>query len=316
LCRVCGPAKKRRKEGCIMRKISLILVVLLMAAPAWADVAITCSNEGNEVTVSYAVTGEPNKVRAFALDIVVDSGATITGVNDDVNPYYTIYPGSIEIAGGEVTNDGNAVADPCDYPSDTQPGVGSSGITVEMGALYSPTGDSSPNSPPNSGDLLVFYVDNECNVTITQNGTRGGVVLTNPSVEIVSFTSPGYHVVLDCFPGSYSTYNDWVALGKPNCWCGIYGTPQWPYQCDGDADNATEGISKYRVYNKDLNQVVACWKKNAADILADPDCACADFDHKSEGISKYRVYNKDLNMIVANWKKKDAALPGDCPRTE
>jgi len=309
LCRVCGPAKKKRKEGCIMRKISLILVVLLMSAPVWADVAITCSNEGNEVTVSYADTGEPNKVRAYALDIVVDSGAKIVDVNDNVNPDYTIYPGSIQIAGGVVTDDGNAVADPCDYPSDTQPGVGSSGITVEMGALYSPPNDA--NGPPPTGVLLKFTVDNECNVTITENGARGGVVLTDPT-QASSLTAPGtgatppYHVVLDCFPSSYTTYNDWVTLGKPDCWCSAY-------QCDGDADGATSGYQKYRVFSPDFNILGANWKKKIDDPTLDP---CADFDHKPSGYQKYRVFSPDFIILVNSWKAKDTDLPGDCPRPE
>jgi len=308
LCRVCGPAKKKRKEGCIMRKISLILVVLLMAAPAWSAVTITCSNVGYEVTVSYNFTGEPNSVRAFALDITIDTG-TITDVNDDVNPDYTIYPGSIVIAGGVVTDDGNAVADPCDYPSDTQSGVGSSGITVEMGALYSPPID--PCGPPPTGDLLKFTVSGDCNVTITENEARGGVVLTDPTKDPTSFTAPGtgapeFGVVGACFPSSYTTYNDWVALGSPDCWCSAY-------QCDGDADGTTYGPKKYRVFGPDLTILIDNWKKVITDPSLDP---CADFDHKPYGPKKYRVFGPDLTILIASWKSTDAGLPGDCPRPE
>jgi hypothetical protein len=85
------------------------------------------------------------------------------------------------------------------------------------------------------------------------------------------------------------------------------------YQCDGDADGATEGVFKYRVYSKDLNWVVANWKKKIDDPTLNP---CADIDHKAVGVFKYRVYTKDLSIIVANWKKTDAALAGDCPRPE
>jgi hypothetical protein len=128
-------------------------------------------------------------------------------------------------------------------------------------------------------------------------------------MSFILFTEPG------CLPCDYTTYWDWLTLGKPNCWCGIYGKPPWPYQCDGDADNLTEGtVTKYRVYAKDLSILVANWKKKIADPTLNP---CADFDHKAEGVvTKYRVYTKDLAKIVENWKKKDAQLPGNCPRPE
>ncbi len=113
---------------------------------------------------------------------------------------------------------------------------------------------------------------------------------------------------VDCFPSTYSTYNDWVTLGKPTCWC-------TPYQCDGDADGKDSGgINKFRIYTRDLNLIVANWKKKAGDPTLNP---CADIDHKdSGGLTKYRVFTGDLNILVANWKKKDAALAGNCPRPE
>ena len=54
----------------------------------------------------------------------------------------------------------------------------------------------------------------------------------------------------DCFPSAYSTYNDWVGLGKPACWC-------WSYQCDGDADGATQGLQDYRASTNDLSSKTA-----------------------------------------------------------
>jgi len=112
--------------------------------------------------------------------------------------------------------------------------------------------------------------------------------------------------VAECFPSTYPGYQDWLALGKPDCWCK-------KYQCDGDVDGGVEGIFKYRVYGKDLALIVANWKKKIDDPTLNP---CADIDHKGEGVFKYRVYGKDLARVVSNWKKKDADLPGTCPRLE
>jgi len=115
----------------------------------------------------------------------------------------------------------------------------------------------------------------------------------------------------ECFPADYRTYNDWVALGKPMCWCAPpYGSG---YQCDGDADGKTETVFKYRIYGGDLNLIVQNWKRTIEDPLLNP---CADIDHKAETVFKYRVYSKDLSIIVANWKKTDDKLPGNCPRPE
>jgi len=112
----------------------------------------------------------------------------------------------------------------------------------------------------------------------------------------------------ECFPSTYSTYNDWVALGKPACWC-------TRYQCDGDADGKDSGgLTKYRVFTEDLNLIVANWKKKINDPILDP---CADIDHKdSGGLTKYRVFTGDLNILITNWKKKDTELSGNCPRPE
>jgi len=111
----------------------------------------------------------------------------------------------------------------------------------------------------------------------------------------------------ECFPSTYSTYSDWLALGKPPCWC-------QPYQCDGDADGATEGIFKYRVYGEDLALIIENWKKKIDDPTLNP---CADIDHKdSGGLNKYRVFTGDLNKVVVNWTKKDTQLSGNCPRSE
>jgi len=113
----------------------------------------------------------------------------------------------------------------------------------------------------------------------------------------------------ECYPQTYSTYGYWIAFGKPNCWCGMYGNPRWPYQCDGDCDGKTEGALKYRVFSEDLRCMAEQWKRTIAQVTN----PCADFDHKPEGAMKYRVFSKDLGILVANWKKKDAQLP-NCPR--
>jgi len=181
-----------------MKKLGLIgAVLLVVAAPALATVTITCTQVPNTrmVDVSYAVSGDPNKVRGFALDVTVNNGAKIIDVNN-LNVNYWVYPGSIVIVNGEVNDVGSPVADPC-FPG-TLGGLDTNGISIEMGSLYYPTGDNSANAPPLTGNLLRFKVDKDCCVTFAENTVRGGVVLTDPALNPV-VVAPGIPST-PCFP--------------------------------------------------------------------------------------------------------------------
>jgi hypothetical protein len=169
-----------------MRMTVSILVVLLLASPAVATVIVTCRDLGNWIAeISYDASGEPNLVKAFALDITVDGGATIDSISDykvgmstATDPGYGIFPGSIQIVNGEVIDWGTPVADPT-YPG-TQPGLGTSGITIEMGSLYS----GAENAPLVSDTLCKITVNPQgasvVHISIAENIIRGGIVMENP----------------------------------------------------------------------------------------------------------------------------------------
>jgi hypothetical protein len=303
-----------------MKKFIMPLAVVLLATPAWADVTITVVDEGGCVAaINYEVSGEPNKVRAVALDITVDAG-TIDGISEYMKgegPGFGIFPASfrdyitVDPATGEVTtwdvNDYTPLADPNDPGA--LGGLGTAGVTIEMGALYYPTGDSSPNAPPDSGTLCKLTVSENCTMSVAENATRGGVVLTDPSVAPTVVLTGGPVTCEEpvCFPTDLATqYADFMAYidagADPSCWC-------LPYHCDGDADGAVQGFQKYRVMTNDLTLVSNNWKKKID--TADP---CADVDHKAQGFQKYRVMTNDLDVLILNWKKKDGDLAGDCPR--
>jgi len=138
-------------------------------------------------------------------------------------------------------------------------------------------------------------------------------------MSFILFTEPG------CFPSWYSTYFDWLAYGKPNCWCnslvlgedisdtGPANYTAGDYQCDGDANTDRENpLAKWRVSASDLSLVIANWKKPIA--TANP---CADIKHDSENpLAKWRVSAGDLSRLISNWKKNRTQLPGNCPRPE
>ena len=204
-----------------MKKIILTLVVLLLAVPASAEVLIeceTCVDPNGWVTVSYDATDESELPRAFALDIQLTGGAVIVDVNDNINAYYTVHPGTIQIdENGQVTDDGTAVAD-----DDPKCGViGANCITIEMGSLYV----GAANAPPDTGDLLKIKVDSNCDIEITGNAIRGDIVLEN--VTVAEVNAPGATVdCMDCDPQIGAA--QWAIQGKPDSWC-------CPLQIQGDA---------------------------------------------------------------------------------
>jgi hypothetical protein len=180
-----------------------------------AGMTFSCdSNDAGVVTV-YFVDNTCDQLRAVGLDITADGGANITAVGD-VNPAYWVYPGSIDInESGVIEGYGSAVADVCEYPTGTLPGLNSYGVTTEMGSLYS--GDS--NAPDDSGVLLTVTVDADCTVTVTNNDRRGGVVLEDPDAD------PGDNLPIECAvvmdtcgdcPEDCSSWNP----GVPDGWIG------------------------------------------------------------------------------------------------
>ena len=161
-----------------MKKLVLVLAVLLVSLPAMAAVTIdvNCLAGDGVYTVSYVT--DANLPRAFALDIEVDAG-TIDAVGS-LSADYDIYPGSIVIIDGDVNDPGSAVCDNS-YP-DTLDGLGTAGVTIEMGSLYA---DGDP-APATSGILFTFTVsDSDANVAVTENGIRGGLVMEDPEEPIV-----------------------------------------------------------------------------------------------------------------------------------
>jgi hypothetical protein len=312
-----------------MRKLSLLLASLLFATPAMAAVRITVEPDGSTAAIKYATDGE--KVRAFALDITVNKGKIVAisdfirGESTAQKPGYGIFPGnfgryiSVDATTGEVASwdpsGYTPVADPCDPGA--LGGLGTNGITVEMGALYYPTDDSSPNAPPTSGTLFKLTLSEPATVAIALNEARGGVVLTNPDVPATVDLDQATNVTIgggdiaaaDLLPASHPDYAEWVAVGKPACWA-------YPRQCHGDADGLKEGSAKtgfYYVGYQDMGVFAKAFQVMeppfGPGIAAIENGICADFARDQEGSAKtgfYRVGVTDLNVLAASWLVKEA----------
>lgn len=234
-----------------MKKVALVLAVLLFAAPAWAGVTVSAVQVGdtNEVEIRYEMDlGDANLPRAFALDITVDGQNTVISAPYDIHSEFYVYPGSIQISGGQVSNYGTPVA-----ASD------SNSMTIEMGSLYASNDPCHTTPPPDNGVVLKFTVDSDdasVEVCIAGDAPRGNVVMEDPDI---TYNTPSY-VTYEC-----GTVN--IDDGVCPCWGDLtdaYGTPP--------GDLTTVGFG-------DLNYLIGELYANSwADIaLADrPDLACAD----------------------------------------
>ena len=273
-----------------MKKLVLILAVMMMAAPAMADIVITIDNGVYPAEVKYENTGGTQLARAFALDIKTDLTADINGMTD-LSAKYWVHPGSIIILAGDVNDEGNAWADPS-YEG-TEGGIDTNGVTIEMASLYVGSG----NAPPTSGTLCSFTVTGQCLVSITENTIRSGVVLedTNSATSVLDLsgaTNIQVGPVTECYAGPDLT--EWRNMGSPPSWC-------FPRQCHGDADGLQEGFMiKYYVGFDDLSIFVDAWQEMSPTLAQ----LAADFDHAEEGFMiKFRVAFNDLGILVANWQQ-------------
>lgn len=286
-----------------MKKTLAMLLVLALVAPAMA-VTFTASDAGNQVLkIDYTLTsGEV--LRGLALKLTRTSGDAVVAAGADVAvaPFNTFIDYAFSNAGYQI-GDGHPVANPAAAGVATLP---ASAFSISVGFLDQ-AGNQAGISSNGSITVKLTGTADSC-FDIELDTLRGGVVGDNvvaPAAGwkinqcVVFAVTPTCKDMLSA--AEKTDYDAYVAAGKdPSCWC-------WKYQCYGDGDNKTETLSKYRVYNGDLNLLTANWK-----LKIDTANPCADFDHKSETLSKYRVYNGDLNKLVANWKKKDADLAA-CP---
>jgi hypothetical protein len=298
-----------------MKKTIVALSVVMLTAPAWAGVAITVTDLGDgKAGIDYSGT---ELARAFALDITVDAG-TIDAISDfavgDDNNGYGIFPASfsrnivVDPLTGDVSDWAVTGYTPVADAGDPGAlgGLGTSGITIEMGSLYD------TRAPALSGRLCVITCSEPCKVTVTTNATRGNVVLEDASeatVDLIGATE----IPIAGVAGYTGPHPDqWNAVGQPECWMSIIN----PRQCHGDADGTSQGKNKFWVSTNDLDILIASWNKTFAELdgqmIGGIPLICGDFDHLPQGKQQFRVSTNDLDILIANWQAADAPAP-DCP---
>jgi hypothetical protein len=278
-----------------------------MTAPAFAGVTVECEQTGTPsdgiVQVNYLATDDANLPRAFGLDITLDNDANITEiVSGTESDDYWVYPGTIVISGGTITDQGTPVAP--DTDREALGGVGTGGMTIEMGSLYNdPCDPEHPDPPALAGVLFQFKVSGNCHVTIAGNSARGNVVLeSTEEANDVTYTGCDIVKTIECWTGDTASKAEWELVGSPDCWCKDIN----PRQCHGDADGTYESKSSYYVYTNDLGVFLAAWQKNLPQISGQTyngvPLICADSDHAFESKSSYRVYTNDLAILLKHWQ--------------
>lgn len=288
-----------------MKKILFLLVALLFTAPAWADVNITSAKVDDECAaiIAFDASGEPNLVRAFALNISVDNDANIIGV-ELLSGDYVIHPGTIVIdTSGTVQDYGTPVAPESDLPSDTLAGIGTGGVTIEMASLYAPVGPASPNAPAPSGQLVKVTVSGSCTLTVSANVSRAGstgVVMESPD-EVVTVNLPAALPIDcaddECLKDTAPERADWDSWEQPPCWC-------FKKQCRGDI-NGSSFLGK-PITLSDLNVFKAAFNQGDEVVRGIDGGICADLNHAA--FLGKRVTLSDLNVFKANFNIAEASV--------
>jgi hypothetical protein len=295
--------KKKRKVRCFMKK-ALVIMMLVIAAPLYAVTGEAVDNADGTCTIT--IPG----ANAVAFALTVDSSAAITNVA--IDSFFDVYMDSAytqEAGTGYVYQTGTPIADPAG------PGeVGLSDLfTISAGGLD----DTGSEVPP--ADIVITLTGPDGTTgTVDTNALRGGMVDATGTEVVLDAAIPfSISVNSECFDSEHPDYAEWVAAGRPECWCYLY-------QCHGDADGAQEGDVKkgyFYVSYADIGILSANWKGTSGDTTASGDYpadVCADFDRSEEGDIKkgyFRVSYADIGILSANWKgtSGDTTASGDDP---
>jgi hypothetical protein len=174
-----------------------LLFGLLLVPWAQAEVRVSVQDTNGVAWITYQCTaGEV--VRAFALDVSVDSGQIVgifgffRGLSQPGATGYGIFPASFrdQIAADSGTNTDwspsgyTPLADVTDSPDNTLPGLNSPGVTLELGGLWDPTVPAA--IPGASGTLCALQLSQPAHVSVAANAIRGGIVSAFPGTTVQS----------------------------------------------------------------------------------------------------------------------------------
>jgi hypothetical protein len=286
-------------------KRMMAILVLVVAVPAMAVVNFTATDAGSgKLTIAYTTT-DGDLPRGVAIRVGLSDGAVVdTTAAVVVDPAFNAFidwaysnPLNYQVGNGNplalATAAGALTADASDF-------------SISMGVLDQ-TG--AQKAGPASATLITIQLKkgtaDQTTVTLTGDTLRGpasgvvGSVLTSnlPQTVVVKFVS-------DCIKSTASFYADWVAWGKPACWC-------FERQCRGDINGKNDGVAvKYWVSGTDLTLFKAAYAKSDADLKLVSGGICSDLNHKADGVAvKYRASGTDLGIFKLYYAKAVGSVP-------
>jgi hypothetical protein len=128
---------KGRKESLPLWGLALFIMLFSAGTVSAGTLRITVEDTGDSMLrIGYEVVSGSEMPVGFGLNISLSAPATFWKVVS-ASPYFPIYPGTIVIHTGELQDFGTPIAPRCCYP-DTLGGLGTSGVTIEMGVLGNP----------------------------------------------------------------------------------------------------------------------------------------------------------------------------------
>jgi len=178
-----------------MKSLLPVMLAFCLAQPAHGIVRVFVQGTNGLANLNYQCTaGEV--VRAFALDVTVDRGQILGVTNFFRGPStasaqgYGIFPASfrdnITVSSGTNANWSTNLYSPlavvADNPGGTLPGLNSSGVTLEFGALWDPALTGA--IPPAQGTLCSLQISQTANVSVAANLSRGGLVAAPHDIAV------------------------------------------------------------------------------------------------------------------------------------
>jgi hypothetical protein len=312
-----------------MKKLLFILAIIAMTTPMMAQsVDFVLTDLGSlQVQIGYANNGVPAADLPVGIALkVVCTDCEVTGLVDFDNtefPAYIDFAYSEETAGDgyDPLGEGQPLAKEENIPGRLDTGVDLPATTVYvcMGRVQDAV--AGPNPGPeavvNLVTLQLALTGGDATVTVSEDlSSRGGVVGGgDPFATNLPVVLP---LSDECFPSDDPAYDEWVSVGKPECWCYVR-------QCHGDADGLKTGsafLGYTYVSVPDLNILASAY------LVKDPtkgpglsgNQICADFDHSKTGsafLGYTRVSVPDLNILAAYYlvkeQTKGTGTPADCP---
>ena len=103
---------------------------------------------------------------------------------------------------------------------------------------------------------------------------------------------------LECMAPTNPHYAEWVAWGKPDCWC-------YSRQCRGDVDGIKTG--PFWIGSLDKAVLRAAFNKTDIELADIPNGICADFNKTKTG--PFRVQSLDKIIFRTFFGKAEAQVP-------